>query len=73
MHYILPEKKPDILRDLEKYPQTYDLFQKLQEHHVATYQHLVRVALVTDDFAQRQGFSPEDCFKARTGALLNDL
>lgn len=73
IHYRLPEKDRDILSDLQKFPELSSLFLQMREHHLPSYQHVVRVALVAEDFAEKLGFSEEDCMKARKGALLHDL
>jgi len=71
IHYRLPEKHVDVFEGLETPLQL--LFRQMQEHHLPTYQHTLRVALVAEDFAERLGFSQEQCLQAQKGALLHDL
>ncbi len=70
-HYHLPERHGNVFAGLNA--PLYSLLEQIQEHHLPTYQHTFRVALVAENFAERLGFSPEHCSQARMGALLHDL
>ncbi|MDP3728968.1 MAG: HD domain-containing protein [bacterium] len=72
IHYRFREKQRELLGFIQTEPVLNSLLFQMKEHHFPTYQHLLRVALVAEDLAERLGFNQGDCYNIKKGSLLHD-
>ena len=72
-HYHFHEKHKELLGFIETEPLLHSLLSQMKTHHLPTYQHILRAALVVEDLAERLGFDPEKCYQVKKGMILHDM